>query len=383
MDFELSPEQRLLQETARSFVDGYIPPRTAKEWDESHHPPTELLRKMGELGWFAVAFSKADGGLGGTALDTAVIAEQLGRASLDVAMVFLGCLIPGRALATWGTAEQRRRYLPAVISGTSRLAIAMSEPDAGSDAASLRTRAVENGQHFLVNGQKQWCTGAGVPGTTIATYVRTNPDARKHHGLSLLLIDAAAEGVEIAQIPTLARHILGTYDVYLTDVSVPKADLVGRRDEGWSVMMSGLEYERVVMSAAYAGVAQATLDEALEYARTRHQFGRPIGEFQAIAHALADLQVEIDAARLLAYRAAWLHASGRPCGREGAMAKLKGSETYVQAARLGMQVMAGQGFSTENVMSFRYRESIVAPISGGTSQIQRNAIARSMGLRPR
>jgi alkylation response protein AidB-like acyl-CoA dehydrogenase len=381
MEFELSPEQRMLQETARSFVDREIPPRRAKEWDESHHSPAELLRKIGELGWFAVAFNEHDGGIGGTAVDTAVIAEQLARASLDVAMVFLGCLIPGRTLAAWGTPEQRKRYLPDVINGTSRLAIAMSEPDAGSDAAALRTRAAENGDHFLVNGQKQWCTGAGLPGTTIATYVRTDPAAAKHRGLSLLLIDAAAEGVEIVQIPTLARHILGTYDVYLTDVRVPKADLVGKRDQGWNVMMSGVEYERVVMSAAYAGVAQATLDEALEYSRTRHQFGRPIGSFQAIAHALADLQVEIDAARLLAYRAAWLHTTGRPCAREGAMAKLKGSETYVQAARLGMQVMAGQGFSTENVMSFRYRESIVAPISGGTSQIQRNAIARSMGLR--
>lgn len=381
MDLALSPEQQLLQDTVRSFVERYIPPRTAKEWDETHHPPTELLRKMGELGWYAIAFSEEDGGLGGDALDVAVISEQLGRASLDVAMVFLGCLIPGRTMARWGTREQRDRYLPAVLEGTSRFAIAMSEPDSGSDAASLRTRAVDCGDYFSVTGQKQWCTGAGVPGTTIATYVRTDPEAAKHRGLSLLLIDAAAEGVELAQIPTLARHILGTYDVYLKDVRVPRSDLVGKLNDGWAVMMSGVEYERVVMSAAYVGVAQATLDEALEYARTRQQFGRPIGEFQAIAHALAELQVEIDSARLLAYRAAWLYSSGRPCSREGAMAKLKGSETYVAAARLGMQVMAGQGFSTENVMSFRYRESIVAPISGGTSQIQRNAIARSMGLR--
>jgi alkylation response protein AidB-like acyl-CoA dehydrogenase len=382
MDFALSPEQQLLQETARSFVDRTISPRTAKEWDEAGHPAGDLLRGMGELGWFAAAFVEEDGGLGGTAVDTAVIAEELGRASLDVAMVFLGCLIPGLTLARWGTAEQKARYLPKLMEGAGRFAIAMSEPDAGSDAAALRTQAVERGDHYLVNGQKQWCTGAGVEGTTIATYVRTNPRAAKHRGLSLLLIDAAADGVELVRIPTLARHILGTYDVYLTDVRVPRADLVGQVDRGWEVMLSGVEYERVAMSAAYVGVAQATLDEALEYARCRRQFGRPIGEFQAIAHALADLQVEVDAARLLAYRAAWLHAHGRPCSREGAMAKLKGSETYVAAARLGMQVMAGQGFSTESVMSFRYRESIVAPISGGTSQIQRNAIARSMGLRP-
>jgi alkylation response protein AidB-like acyl-CoA dehydrogenase len=137
----------------------------------------------------------------------------------------------------------------------------------------------------------------------------------------------------------------------------------------------------VLISGGYVGAAQATLDEALDHAKRREQFGRPIGEFQALTHALADLQTEIDAARLLVYRAAWLHSVGRSCAREASMAKLKGSETYVAAARLGMQICAGTGFSTESVMSFRWRESIVAPISGGTSQIQRNAIARSMGLR--
>jgi alkylation response protein AidB-like acyl-CoA dehydrogenase len=146
-------------------------------------------------------------------------------------------------------------------------------------------------------------------------------------------------------------------------------------------MLSNLELEKVLLSGGYLGAAQATLDEMLEYSRTRHAFGRPIGEFQSLAHAMADLQTEIDSARLLTYRAAWLLAQGLPCSREGAMAKLKGSETYVAAARLGMQVLAGHGFSTESVMSFRYRESIVATISGGTSQIQRNGIARSMGLR--
>jgi alkylation response protein AidB-like acyl-CoA dehydrogenase len=147
------------------------------------------------------------------------------------------------------------------------------------------------------------------------------------------------------------------------------------------VMLSNIELEKVIITGGYLGAAQSTLDEMLEYARTRHAFGRPIGNFQSLAHAMADLQTEIDSARLLAYRAAWLLAQGKPCTREGSMAKLKGSETYVAAARLGMQVCAGHGFSTESVMSFRYRESIVATISGGTSQIQRNGIARSMGLR--
>jgi alkylation response protein AidB-like acyl-CoA dehydrogenase len=213
------------------------------------------------------------------------------------------------------------------------------------------------------------------------TYVRTSKGPRKHHGITLLLIDADAAGVELRQTPTLARHILGTYEVFLTDVVVPKTAMVGQPDEGWQVLLSNLELERVLMSGGYVGVAQSTLDEALDYSKERTAFGRPVGTFQALAHGLADMQTEIDAARLLAYRAAWSLAQGLPSSREGAMAKLKGSETYVAAARLGMQICAGHGFSTESVMSFRWRESIVAPISGGTSQIQRNGIARSMGLR--
>ena len=233
----------------------------------------------------------------------------------------------------------------------------------------------------MLNGQKMWCTGAGLPGAMIAMYVRTDPSEQRHHGISLVLVPNDAPGLEIRRTPTLARHLLGTNEVFLHDVAVPEANLVGPPGEGWSMLMSGLDIEKVVMAAAYTGVAQATMDEMLEYSQERHQFGRPIGTFQALAHGMADLQTDVDASRLLAYRAAWLLQSGGDCTREAAMAKLKCSETYVAAARLGMQVLAGHGFATESIMSFRWRESIVATISGGTSQIQRNAICRSMGLR--
>jgi len=206
----------------------------------------------------------------------------------------------------------------------------MSEPDTGSDAAALRCAAADMGDHYLLNGQKMWCTGAGLPRTTIMMFVRTGKGDRKHDGISLLLVDPDAPGVTLRKVPTLARHILGTYEVTLDNVTVPKDALVGQPGDGWAVMLSSLELERVLMSGGYVGAAQATLDEALEYSKQRTAFGRPVGTFQALAHAMADLQT---------------------------------------------------GFSTDTVMSYRWRESIVAPISGGTSQIQRNAIARTMGLR--
>ena len=381
MDFGLTDEQEMLRATARQFVADVCPAERAKEWDEESAVPPELFKGMADLGWFSLPFAEADGGDGGGPVELILIAEELGRASFDVAMCYIGVLIPGITVFNWGSDAQRAFIREQVMTGRQRLAVAVSEPDSGSDAAALRTAAQDRGDHFLVNGQKMWCTGAGLPDTTIATYVRTGPREPKHEGISLLLIDPQADGVEVRRTPTLARHILGTNEVYLSDVVVPRENLVGPQDKGWSVMLSNIELEKVIITGGYLGAAQATLDEMLAFAKTRHAFGRPVGTFQALAHAMADLQVEIDSARLLAYRAAWLLAQGQPCGREGSMAKLKGSETYVAAARLGMQVCAGHGFSTESVMSFRYRESIVATISGGTSQIQRNGIARSMGLR--
>ena len=381
MDFGLTDEQEMLRTTARQFVVDVCPAERAKEWDEESAVPPELFKGMADLGWFSLPFAETDGGDGGGPVELILIAEELGRASFDVAMCYIGVLIPGITVFNWGSDAQRAFIREQVMTGRQRLAVAVSEPDSGSDAAALRTTAQDRGDYFLVNGQKMWCTGAGLPDTTIATYVRTGPREPKHEGISLLLIDPLADGVEVRRTPTLARHILGTNEVYLSDVVVPRENLVGPQDKGWSVMLSNIELEKVIITGGYLGAAQATLDEMLAFAKTRHAFGRPVGTFQALAHAMADLQVEIDSARLLAYRAAWLLAQGQPCGREGSMAKLKGSETYVAAARLGMQVCAGHGFSTESVMSFRYRESIVATISGGTSQIQRNGIARSMGLR--
>jgi alkylation response protein AidB-like acyl-CoA dehydrogenase len=380
MQFALSEEQTLLQETARAFVDRHCPPELAKEWDETDHFPLPLWKRMADMGWFALPYPEAWGGGGGSPLEICLIAEALARASLDVAMAYVGTFIPGLTIHRHGSDEQRERFRPGLLDGDYRIAVAISEPDAGSDAAALRCVATDAGDHFVVNGQKAWCTGAGLPGALIAAYVRTDPTAPKHRGISLLLIRNDSDGVHVRRTPTLARHLLGTNEVFFDNVQVPKENLVGPLNGGFALLMSGLDMEKTVMAAAYTGVAQSTMDEMLAYSKQRIQFDRPIGNFQALAHPMADLQTEIDAARLLAYRAAWMISAGKPCTREAAMAKLKCSETYVAAARLGMQVLAGHGFATESVMSFRWRESIVATISGGTSQIQRNAVAKSMGL---
>ena len=382
MNFELSDEQRTLQQTARKFIQQSCSAGTAKEWDETYTYPEKFLRDIAAMGWNSIAFPEEEGGGGGGPIELTILAEELGRASFDVAMCFIVNLIATTTLAKFATDEQRATVLPDFTSGRKRMSISISEPDAGSDVKALSLRAEDKGDHFVLTGQKMWCTGAGLPNTIIGIYVRTEGHRGDRGGISLLMLDPSSEGVELRQIPTLARHVMGTYEVYLDGVVVPKSSLIGELHNGWDVLMSSLEIERVLLSGGYVGAAQATVDEALSYAKQRRQFGNRIGDFQAIAHTLANLQTDVDAARLLAYRAAWLLAAGRPCSREGSMAKLFGSETYVRAAREGMQVWGGYGFSTESIMSFRYRESIVATISGGTSQIQRNGIARSMGLKP-
>src|SRR4051794_28664435 len=254
MGFDLSHEHAALQATARQFVDGECPPRQAMEWDEENAYPAELFKAMADIGWFGLAFPEEAGGDGGGAMELALIAQQLRPGSLHVAKCFIRTPIPRLTGYRWGNDEQRRHITDKMFTGESRLAVAISEPDTGSDAAALRCAAVDMGDHFVVNGQKMWCTGAGLPGTTMMTYVRTKKGDRKHDGISLLLIPADAPGVELRQAPTLARHILGTYEVFLTDVIVPKTALVGQQEEAWKVMLSNLELERVLMSGGYVGV---------------------------------------------------------------------------------------------------------------------------------
>ena len=291
MQFALSEEQSLLQETARAFVAKHCPPALAKEWDETDHFPTDLWNRMAELGWFALPFPADWGGGGGTPLEICLIAEALANASLDVAMAYVGTFIPGLVIHRHGTDEQRERFRPGLLDGAYRIAVAISEPDAGSDVASLRCAAIDRGDHFEVNGQKAWCTGAGLPGALIAAYVRTDTDAPKHRGISLLLIPNDAPGVEIRRTPTLARHLLGTNEVYFDNVRVPKENLIGPLNGGFPLLMAGLDLEKTVMAAAYTGVAQSTMDEMLAYSRERRQFDRPIGNFQALAHPMADMPV--------------------------------------------------------------------------------------------
>jgi alkylation response protein AidB-like acyl-CoA dehydrogenase len=263
------------------------------------------------------------------------------------------------------------------------MAIAISEPEAGSDIGAIRTFAVRDGDEYVVNGQKLWATGAGAKDTVMNVYLKTDREKNYREGMSLLLIDNDTPGVELRKLDMLGRRCTGTYEVFFNDVRVPADRLVGGENNGWNCVLSGLQLERVCSAAGSCGGALAAFDLALAYAKERVQFGRPIGTNQSIAHTLADLQTEIDAARTLTWRAAWMVSEGQDALREITMAKLFASEVYVKVANAGMQIFGGYGYSMEYDMQRHFRDSRSSTIAAGTSEMQRNVLAGLMGLKVR
>jgi alkylation response protein AidB-like acyl-CoA dehydrogenase len=281
-----------------------------------------------------------------------------------------------------GSPEQKKYWLPKLLSGEIKMSISMSEPDAGSDVGNIHTAARREGNSaYVLNGQKLWATGAGAKNNFINMYVKTDTSAHYRQGLSLFLIDNQTPGLEIRKLDMLGRRCTGTYEIFLKDVRVPADRLIGGENKGWDVVMAGLQIERVTGAAAACGGAQAVVDLAASYAKERKQFGKPIGSFQAIAHMLADMQTEVDATRLLVLRAAWLVDNNKEALREITMAKLMAGETYAKVSNMGMQIMGGYGYNMEFDMQRHFRDARAATIAGGSSQMQRNLIANLMGLK--
>jgi alkylation response protein AidB-like acyl-CoA dehydrogenase len=382
-DFTPTVEQRDVLEAVRSMMDRLATEDYLREHDEGERYPYELYEQLVARGLPALPFPEEYGGLGRGILDFALVAEEIGRKGYDLAALYGIPIFNALTVLRHGGEEQKRRWIPELIAGRVRFAVAITEPGSGSDAGSMRTtaRRVEGG--WLVSGEKVFCSGAAVDDTVIALYCRTDPQAPRQSGLGLLLVDNRSPGLEIRALRTLGRHMLPTTQLLLDDVFVPEDRLVGRPGDGWACLLGGLQLERIVTSCAYVGNAQTVVDEALAYAKQREQFGRRIGDFQVIAHMLADMQTEVDAARLLTYRAAWVLDQGRDALLEISMAKLFGSEAFLRVANDGMQILGGYGYTMEMPMQRHLRAARGSTITAGTSQIQRDAIARRLGLRPR
>jgi butyryl-CoA dehydrogenase len=380
MRFDLTDDQREIQALARDFAQAEIEPNAAR-WDRDHEFPRELYGKLAELGLMGVCVPEEYGGAGADFLSYILVLEELSRADagvgVTVAVHTSACTLP---LLMYGTDEQRARFVPPLARGEGIGAFALTEAESGSDAGALRTRAESDGDGWRITGAKQWITN-GAHASTFLLFARTDPETAGARGVSAFVLDA--EHVRITrEEEKLGLNSSCTNDLVVEGAVVGRDRLVHEEGRGFRVAMGTLDGGRIGIAAQALGIAQAAYDVARAYAKERRAFGKPIAEHQAIQWKLADMTTEIDAARLLVYRAAWLKEQGRPHSEEGAKAKLFASEMARRQTAEAIQILGGYGYTKEFPVERYYRDAKITEIYEGTSEIQRLVIARSvLGLR--
>jgi alkylation response protein AidB-like acyl-CoA dehydrogenase len=380
MGITLTDEQQAFLEAVRGFAARECGTREQRDALTDHgahaHSP-ELYRKVAELGWLGIAVPQEYGGFGGSAVDLCLFLEQIAYGMIPIAGFTISAITAG-PYEKFGSGEQKQAILGSLVDGAVH-AIAMSEPEAGSDVGSLQCRAQRSNGGFVLNGQKTWCSEAHVA-DTILVVARTDRSGSKHEGLSMFCVPVTSEGLDIRPIPTMGGKIVN--DIFLTDCQLPEDAVVGQVDKAWMQLMAGLNLERLIIAAGSLGQARRAFDDTLAYVKERKQFGRPIGSFQTIKHRLADLATEIELVRLLTYDVA-AKVDADPSAmfpREASMAKLKATEVAKRVALEGMQMMGGYGYASEYDMEGHVRRNLVGTIVGGTSEIQRDVIAMTYGL---
>jgi alkylation response protein AidB-like acyl-CoA dehydrogenase len=380
VNFEESEEQKLVRDTTASFVKRHCKLTDVRQWDRTGQLPEHVYAAMAEAGLLAMMVPAEYGGVGSPIADCAIALEEIARPSVDfatrLALIGWGAMI----LADFASDEVKSEVLPRVVKGETKLSFSLTEPGSGSDAASLQTRARHDGDDYVISGQKLYSSGAHAPNNMIVLAARTNPDVKKHAGISLFLVPNDLPGIKINRLDVVGRRILGLCEVFFDDVRLPRRMLIGEENSGWSYINKHLERERILLAANYLGNARAAVDDAVRYASERKQFGRPISEFQAIAHMLSDMATDLEAARWITASTAWRYDQGLPCVKQACMAKLFASEMFSRVTTQGMQILGGAGYTHDHDMQRYWRDARNATIGGGTSQIQRSLIARELGL---
>ena len=375
MDFGLTDDQREIQSLAREFADAEIAPH-ATDWDREHRFPHEVFARLAELGLMGVCVPEEHGGAGADFLSYVLVLEELSRADagvgVTVAVHTSACTLP---ILAFGTGEQRERFVPPLARGEVIGAFALTEAEAGSDAGSIRTAATREDGGWHITGTKQWISTAEHAGT-ILLFARTDAETEGARGISAFVLDR--EHVEVTRTEEkLGLNSSVTNDLRI-DAHVPADRLLHEERKGFTVAMATLDGGRIGIAAQAVGIAQAAFDVARDYALERRAFGQRIADFQAIQWKLADMATEIDAARLLTHRAAWLKQQGRPHTAEGAKAKLYASEMARRQTAEAIQILGGVGYTKEFPVERYYRDAKITEIYEGTSEVQRIVIARSI-----
>lgn len=375
MDLTLTDDQRSFQASARQFLEREVVP-FRQDWDRRESVDTAVIPKMGELGFFGLAIPEEYGGTGSDHVTYAIGMEELGRADSSVrGIVSVSAGLAGKSILAFGTEEQKHRWLPGICAGTALGCFGLTEPDHGSDAANLRTTARADGAHYVLNGQKLFITNATWADVALI-FARTGGPGPK--GLSAFLVPTDTPGFEVREVTgKLGLRGQATGEIFLTDVRVPESARLGEEGQGFTIAMQALDKGRVAVAAGCVGIVQGCLESSVQYAQERQQFGRPIASFQLVQDMIAEMSVEVDAARLLVWRAAHLIDRGEPFGVAASKAKYYASEAAVRAANAAVQVHGGAGYIDDYPAQKYLRDARVMTLYEGSSQIQKLLIGRA------
>jgi len=374
VNLQLTEEQLLLQKTVREFAESEVKPR-ARELDETGHFPRDLFAKAAELGLTGIALPESDGGAGFDHISYSIVIEEISRccASTGVILSVQNSLYCD-PIHRYGTEEQKKRLLVPFARGEKIGCYALTEPQAGSNAAALQTKAVKNGDKYILNGTKAWITNGGAADGAIV-YVNSEP-SKGEKGITAIVVERGTPGFKVGkEEKKLGISATACGELVFSDCEVPAANRIGNEGEGYKVALSTLDGGRIGIAAQAAGIAQGAFEAALKYSQERLAFGHPIAEFQAIQFMLADMATEIDAARLLIRKAAWKQDTGARFSMDAAMAKLFASEMATRVAHKAIQIHGGNGYSREYPVERAYRDARITEIYEGTSEIQRLVIS--------
>ncbi|MFI7247456.1 acyl-CoA dehydrogenase family protein [Micromonospora chalcea] len=382
MDFRLSDEQEALRSSVREFAREVVAPTIAEHY-EQHTFPYEIVRQMGKMGLFGLPFAEEHGGMGGDYFALCLALEELARVDSSVAITLEAAVSLGAMpIYRFGTEEQKAQWLPKLLSGEALAGFGLTEPGTGSDAAGTRTRAVLDGDEWVINGSKAFITNSGTDITALVTVTAvtgTRPDGGKE--LSTIIVPSGTPGFTVAPgYSKVGWTASDTHELTFDDCRVPAANLLGERGRGFAQFLRILDEGRIAIAALAVGLAQGCVDESIKYAKERQAFGQPIGSYQAIQFKIADMEMKAHTARLAYYDAAARMLAGEPFKRQAAIAKLHASTVAVDNAREATQIHGGYGFMNEYPVARFWRDSKILEIGEGTSEVQRMIIARDLGM---
>lgn len=378
-EFGFTEDQKIMRSSVLDLLEKVFTPEMIKQHDEDRAFPFDAYAALAHNGWLGLPHDAEFGGMDGSFKDLVIIIEAIAQHNAQLASAYLTTVIYGGMQVKHGASPAlKSEIMPGVIDGDIRLAICISEPETGSDVASIRTRATQDGDDYIINGQKIYITCAHVAHHVVVA-TKTDPDAR-HKGISLFLVDVRTPGVTIRPLKGLGRRMIHTNEVFFDNVRVPATRMLGKKNDGWKGLMRGLNMERLLLSAAACGNMAKIIDYARDFALNRKQFGEKITHYQAIAHKFADMQIMLESSRAMVYRTAEMLDAGETPNMETAATKVLATENNSRCADMGIQIMGGAGYMMDYEMQMYFRDARVGAIGGGTSEIMRTVIAKNMSL---